>query len=50
MELFCGSSQRVKAVGDFRRRAPSFMFGNSVLGEGFHHWGYTRGSLAPFTF
>ena len=44
VELFCGNSQRVKAVGCFRRRAPSLMHGNSVLGECFHHW-ITQGNL-----
>ena len=44
---FCGNNQRVKAVGCFRSGAPSFMIGNSVLAEGFPHWGYTREFLAP---
>ena len=26
VELYCGNSQRIKAVGYFRRRAPSWMF------------------------
>ena len=47
MELFCGNSQRVKVVGCFRRRFLLLMLGNSVLGEGFHHWDYTREYLTP---
>ena len=26
LELYCGNSQRIKAIGYFRRRAPSWMF------------------------
>ena len=26
VELYCGNSQRIKAVGYFRRRGPSWMF------------------------
>ena len=47
VELFCGNSQRVKAVGCFCWRAPLLILGSSVLGEGFHHWGYKRESLTP---
>ena len=47
MVLFCRNSQLVKAVGCFRRGAPSMMLDNSVL-EGFDHWGYTRESLTNF--
>ena len=27
LELYCGNSQRIKAIGYFRRRAPPWMFG-----------------------
>ena len=45
VELLCGNSQLGKAVGCFHKRGTSLILGNSVLGERFHHWGYTRESL-----
>ena len=63
VELFCGNSQRVKTVGYFRRRAPSWMLdkmferirilnvtlpsSKKVCREAFHQWSCTRESWPP---
>ena len=33
LELFCGNKESVKAVGDFRRKAPSWIFDRMLHGE-----------------